>query len=141
MQTQWGSEIRPFEMKRFEVFAEVCLLALYLIGTPSLQTSTSPPSCLHLGNRLFIFVVTKHLVQSPFLFVLRHNCKDTFTIIVLQSLERTDNLSVGLSNPFSVFFHSIKLLFKGSLNLFDISYHRFGPKHGGSDGRVGGCES
>ena len=30
------------------------LLALYLSGTPSLKTSTRPPSCLHLNNRLYI---------------------------------------------------------------------------------------
>ena len=30
------------------------LLALYLSWTPSLKTGTSPPSCLHLHNRLYI---------------------------------------------------------------------------------------
>ena len=31
----------------------LCLLALYLSGTPSLMTGTSPPSCLLLNNRLW----------------------------------------------------------------------------------------
>ena len=30
------------------------LLALYLSGTPNLMTGTSPPSCLHLDNSLFM---------------------------------------------------------------------------------------
>ena len=45
------------------------LLALQISGTPSLMTGTSPPSCLLLDNHLFIFFVTRHLVQSPFLTV------------------------------------------------------------------------
>ena len=32
------------------------LQALYLSGTPSLTTGTRPPSCLHLNNRLYIYI-------------------------------------------------------------------------------------
>ena len=36
------------------------LLALYLSGTPSLKTGTSPPSCLYLDNPLYMYKLLAH---------------------------------------------------------------------------------
>ena len=42
------------------------LLALYDIGTPSLKTATSPPSSLHLDNRLYMSPIS-HMKLWSFL--------------------------------------------------------------------------
>ena len=45
------------------------LLVLYLSGTPSLRTGTSPPSCLYLDNHLYM---TFNLSQAKYSYCL-HN--------------------------------------------------------------------
>ena len=65
------------------------LLALYLSGTPSLKTGTSPPSCIHLDNHLYILLLcrkteiyrTKKIRRGPFSIALgKTRCSGWITI-------------------------------------------------------------